>query len=107
MKLTPEEIGKRFAQLRSELSKQDGQNWSQAKVAKEIGVLQSVISKAEQGKGSLTNIIQIMVFFRDKGFSMDWLMSNEADQTPIIPPAKTETESLKGKFKKYIDKFEL
>lgn len=107
MKLTPEEIGKRFAQLRTELSKQDGENWSQAKLAKEIGVLQSVVAKAEQGKGSLTNIIQIMVFFKDKGFSMDWLMSSEDNQPPSPHPTTTDTESLKSEFKKYIDKFRL
>lgn len=105
MTLTPEEIGQRFAQLRAELSRQSGQTWSQDKLAKELGVAQSIIAKAEKGKGSLTNIIQMMVFFKDQGFNLDWLMTPDNTHIPTRRTEITDAESLKTALKKHIDRF--
>jgi ribosome-binding protein aMBF1 (putative translation factor) len=94
-----------LAFLRSELSKSSGQKWSQERLAKELDLAQPVIAKAEQGKGSINNIIKIMVFYRKHGFSLDWLLDEKPN--PELPPQESgqNAETLKDAFKKHIDKF--
>jgi|GEM_PF-3382270 len=105
MEITLKEIGRRFALLRTELSKSTGQKWSQQRLAQELGLAQPVIAKAEQGKGSFSNLIKIMAFYRRHGFTLDWLMDEEFNPDPSPAQNSQSAQMLKDAFKKHIDKF--
>ncbi len=111
MELKPEDVGRRLAQLRAELSKQSEENWTQERLARELNLAQSIIAKAEQGKGSLPNMIQILVFYKKQGFSIDWVLDEKPSQEfPVRteqPQNQTNAENIKDALKKYIDKFKL
>ncbi len=98
MKFNPEIVGQRFALLRKEL------DYSQEQLAKELNLSQTVISKAERGKGGLANFMTIILFFKNEGFNLDWLLTPDNTNIPL---RKTDSEGLKESLKKHIDNFKL
>jgi transcriptional regulator with XRE-family HTH domain len=67
-------IGERLAELRETLAADDPQsNWTQRKVASELGVSQNIIARLEKGLGSIDSLILLIWFYHSKGYSMHWL----------------------------------
>ena len=105
MEITPKELGHRLALFRHKLSKTSGQKWSQQRLAQQLELAQPVIAKAERGKCSIGNLIKIMAFYRQYGFSLDWLMDEELNPDPSPAEKSQSAQTLKDAFKKHIDKF--
>lgn len=69
-------VGNRLAFLRDELSK-GADKWSQGRVAEATGLEQNQVSRLELGKGTIEGFITLLVFYRNKGYNLNWILSED------------------------------
>ena len=84
------QIGKRLAQLRSELACPGEASWSQARLAEETGLTPNQIARLEQaGAGSIETFVRLLTFYYSHGYSLSWLLLS--DNTMVAKMAIAET----------------
>lgn len=81
--LPPKEIGRRLIELRKALSREVGRDLSQRDLASRLNVSQTVIQKAEQGKGSITSLVRLLLFYQQYHFNMNWVLAPDNSQLPM------------------------
>jgi len=69
-------VGHRLAFLRDELSK-GHDKWSQGRVAEATGLEQNQVSRLELGKGTIEGFITLLLFYRSKGYNLNWIISED------------------------------
>lgn len=69
-------VGHRLAFLRDELSK-GPDKWSQGRVAEATGLEQNQVSRLELGKGTIDGFITLLLFYRAKGYNLNWILSED------------------------------
>lgn len=70
-----EETGKRLVELRKTLSRDSGEEWTQPRLARKLGLSQNVLHRLEHGSGSIENLGKLIEFYYDKGFNIRWVMA--------------------------------
>lgn len=69
-------VGNRLAFLRDELSK-GPDKWSQGRVAEATGLEQNQVSRLELGKGTIEGFITLLLFYKNKGYNLNWVLSED------------------------------
>ena len=72
--MSPIEIGKRLVEFRKTLTRDSGQEWTQPRIAQELGLSQNAIHRLEHGSGSMENLSLILDFYHNKGYNVQWVM---------------------------------
>ncbi|MGI4734817.1 MAG: hypothetical protein ACRYG7_06505 [Janthinobacterium lividum] len=68
-------VGKRLAQLRSELAGPGEEMWSQGKVASETGLTTNMVGRLEQFcGGSIDAILALLAFYHGRGYNVGWII---------------------------------
>lgn len=73
--LIKELIGERLTELRLDLAKRTGEKWPMCKVAKAVGITQSMIERIEGGLGGTIDVYAaIFDFYHGKGYNVNWIV---------------------------------
>jgi hypothetical protein len=68
-------VGKRLAQLRSELANAGEEVWSQSKVAAAAGLTANMVGRLEQFcAGTIDGILALLSFYHSRGFNISWIV---------------------------------
>jgi hypothetical protein len=68
-------VGKRLAQLRSELASAGEEVWSQAKVAAAAGLTANMVGRLEQFcAGTIDGILALLTFYHNRGYNISWIV---------------------------------
>lgn len=68
-------VGKRFAQLRSELASVGEEVWSQARVGEAIGITANMVGRLEQFcAGNIDALLGMLRFYHARGFNISWIV---------------------------------
>ena len=98
------EVGRRLAELRKALSRDTGEEWTQPKIAQQVGVLPNIIHRLEKyGSGSLENLTKLIEFYYDKGFDTNWVMLPDNSSVRMYREAKSSDKELMQTLKKLRD----
>lgn len=75
-------VGKRLAIIREELGKHYGEaEWTQAAVAKRIGLTQNIVWRIEQGEGGkIENWLKVMGVYESQGYNLNWVLTKNNGQ---------------------------
>jgi hypothetical protein len=88
MPLSVIEMGTRLAKLRKALARDSGQDWTQARVAQQLGIAPDMMCRLEYGGGSMENLGKLIDFYYGKGFNIDWLMVSDNSSIPMYREVK-------------------
>ncbi len=98
------EVGRRLAELRKALSRDTGEEWTQPKIAQQVGVLPNIIHRLEKyGSGSLENLTKLIEFYYNKGFDTNWVMLPDNSSVRMYREAKPSDQELMQTLKKLRD----
>lgn len=77
-------VGRRLMIIREELRDfwqlrgQDGQDWSQTGVGRQVGLTQNIITRMEHGKGGLIeNWLILLSFYEGLGYNLNWILTED------------------------------
>ena len=77
-------VGRRLMIIREELRDfwqqrgQDGQDWSQTGVGRQVGLTQNIITRMEHGKGGLIeNWLILLSFYAGLGYNLNWILTED------------------------------
>jgi len=88
------EMGKRLAELRKVLSRDSGEEWTQFRIAQELGLTQSVIHRLECGSGSIENLLILLHLYHIKGYNTQWLITLDNSSVRMYREDKTSDQEL-------------
>jgi len=71
------EMGKRLLELRKVLSRDSGEEWTQPRIAQELGLTQNAVHRLEYGGGSIENLGKLLDFYHFKGYNIQWVMVSD------------------------------
>jgi len=103
MSMSVVEIGRRLAELRKALSRDTGEDWTQPRVAHELGIAPNMIHRLEYGGGSLENLSKLIEFYYDKGFNIAWVMVSDNSSIRMYREDKPSDKELMQTLKKLHD----
>ncbi len=106
--MEPEELGRRLTELRKALSRDTGEDWTQPRIGKEVGLSQNAIHRFERGTGSIVNLSLILDFYHKKGYNVQWVMALDNRDIKMYRDNKLPAKELKQALEnltKIIDKF--
>jgi hypothetical protein len=83
------EVGIRLIDLRKALSKDSGEEWTPARLAKESGLSEKVINGLEDSTGSMPNLTKLLTFYHNKGFNVKWVITTDNSSIPMYREDKT------------------
>jgi hypothetical protein len=68
-------VGKRLAQLRSELASSGEEVWSQSRVAAAAGLTANMVGRLEQFcAGTIDGILALLTFYHKRGYNINWIV---------------------------------
>ncbi len=106
--MAPEELGNRLFELRKALTRDTGEDWTQPRIGKAVGLSQNAIHRLEHGTGSIVNLSLILDFYHNKGYNVQWVMALDNSNIRMYRDNKLPAKELKQaleNFTKLIDSF--
>ena len=110
--LTPnsKRVGKRLAIIREELGKHYGEaGWTQAAVAKRIGLTQNIVWRIEQGEGGkIENWLKVMGVYESQGYNLNWVLTKNNGQVSKLQldeVTKKSPEPIRDAILKTLEKY--
>ena len=94
------EIGRRLAELRKALSRDTGQEWTQPRIARQLGVSSNMIHRLEYGGGSLENLGKLLDFYHQQGFNIQWVMVSDNTSIGMYRPDSASEQELRQTLEK-------
>ena len=94
MSISVIEMGTRLAKLRKALARESGQDWTQARVAQQLGIAPNMIYRLEYGGGSLENLAKLLEFYYNQGFDTNWVMVSDNSSIPMYREVKPADQEL-------------
>lgn len=75
-------VGQRLTKIREELGKHYGEaDWTQAAVARRIGLTQNIVWRIEQGEGGkIENWLKLMGVYESQGYNLNWVLTRHNGQ---------------------------
>lgn len=107
--MSPTEIGKRLVEFRKTLTRDTGEEWTQPRIAQELGLSQNAIHRLEHGSGSMENLSRLLDFYHNKGYNVQWVMVSDNSKVRMYLDDKASDQevmqSLQNLTKIIISKF--
>lgn len=94
MSVSVSEMGKRLLELRKALSRDSGEEWTQPRLARELGLSQNVIHRLEHGSGSIENLLILLHFYHIKGYNTEWVITLDNRSVRMYREDKTSDQEL-------------
>ena len=88
------EMGKRLLELRKALSRDSGEEWTQPRIAQELGLTQNAIHRLEYGGGSIENLGNLLDFYHLKGYNIQWVMVSDNSSIRMYRDDKVSDQEL-------------
>lgn len=77
-------IGQRLADLRNHLGERWGEKLSIQDVAAKAEIAEHKVGRLEHGKGSAESFIGLLLFYRNQGYNLDWIIFPEHANVPMM-----------------------
>jgi transcriptional regulator with XRE-family HTH domain len=88
------EIGRRLAKLRKVPARDTGEDWTQARVARQLGIAPNMIYRLEYGGASIANLSKLLEFYYNQGFDTNWVMVSDNSSVRMYREVKPADQEL-------------
>lgn len=78
-------ISQRLVKLRKHLGERQNHELTQMDIAAKCGIAYNKIQRLENGlKGSMDTLIGLLLFYRDQGYNLDWILVDDNEPIPMM-----------------------